>query len=685
MFFKKSLTVPMALLMVVLVGQQVGAAVASDTPQQLANMTVVDQDATTREELKVDSIENPYRVEASSRVAMEIFSAEDIANLNPSDVYDLLDKAVGINLTYQGRKSPFFITQRGGGSFTYIVDGAVLPSTVNRILYKFPVSSIEQLQIMRGATALTLGPTINIGASNSGSGLNTGFIIIRTKQPQETQAIVAASIEKSKGGHPAAMTEDLYLGAHFGDQDNKQGYVGGMLANMDRPSQDDWFDGRSGTGGMLNSGATLGKLRFNFMYYRDKGDFEMQRGISVDGTLSDVKWYYDPLETKIYSADASVIWSPRQTTILNLFQVQYDQTEHNDSFASTTTSTKEYEEKTSGIGLRHNLQWHDTLLQLGGQLSDSKGDGPNLSSRYNRFDTSVKGWSASLEQKFFADHLVFDLGYRRDVKHIKYSSTSAANDTANNNVDLAPAEVIAGGVHWQISDMFVVDGRYFAGDQGTSGDFDLRTLDGSDLHGEKQQRIEVALSANLISWFRPTVTWFDVDIKNAKSATTTTYVEDGDTYYYYTEADELRRGVELLIEGNIGKDTSYKASWTRMLDNETTSAGVTTDNIGESGPKNLYSLSLMQKWQAYRFNVSVKKVDEWASSSSPMGTASWGGLGDYIRVDANVKRDFEIADTLLTATLYGRNLGDKHYSTRYVTGYYPDRGLTVGLGLQMRY
>jgi hypothetical protein len=63
-----------------------------------------------------------------------------------------------------------FIQTREGGSFTYIIDGAVLPPSIDRIFYKFPVSAIEEMQIVRGSTALTIGPSIPIGAFNSGSG-----------------------------------------------------------------------------------------------------------------------------------------------------------------------------------------------------------------------------------------------------------------------------------------------------------------------------------------------------------------------------------------------------------------------------------------------------------------------------------------------------------------------------------
>ena len=65
-----------------------------------------------------------------------------------------------------------------------------------------------------------------------------------------------------------------------------------------------------------------------------------------------------------------------------------------------------------------------------------------------------------------------------------------------------------------------------------------------------------------------------------------------------------------------------------------------------------------------------------------MGYATTEGLGDYTLICANIQRDFHVTEgTVLTATLFGINLGDEHYSTRYVTGYYEARGRTIGLEL----
>jgi hypothetical protein len=659
--------------------------------QQLAPIKVVDEPVSKRKDLDPDSLINPYRVESSARFGTEVLTQEDIQNLQPSDIFDLIDKAIGINVTYQGRKHPFFVNQRGGGSFTYIIDGAVLPPSTDRILYKFPLAAIEQMQIVRGSTSLTLGPSIPIGASNSGSGLNTGFIIIRTKQPEKAEAVLSGSAEKATGSHPVAINASVYVGTDMGGGGVSKlgGYIGILAAYMDRPSEKSWFDGRSSKSLMGNTGLRAGKFNINAMAYTDRGRFEMQRGIALDGTLSDVKWYYDPLEANVFSSDMAVQWSPNQTTLLNLYHVKYEQTEHNDSFTSTTTVTKEYEEKTSGLGLRHNVCFFkNTLLQLSGQISRSEGLGPNLSRGYNKYDTTITGWSASVEQKLLDDDFVLDAGFRQDYKHIDHSSSgrneAGANDNANNDVDMAPANIFALGAHWRMIDLLTLDGRYYHGEQGTVGDFDMRSEAG-ELHAENQDRIEVSLAADLASYFRPALTWFSIDVENAKSDTNNTYDLNGATYYYYTESDELRRGVELLIQGRIKKNTTYTISWTRMLDNETTSDGVTTDTIGLKNPENLYSLVLGYRWRAYKANFSIKKVDGWIDSRSPMGTIQTDGLGDYTRVDANIQREFEFNKLLLAVSLFGRNLLNEHYSTRYVTGFYPDRGLTVGMDFSLAY
>ncbi len=643
--------------------------------------TVVISAPPVRADLDPNSLVNPYRVESSGRFGTELMTREDIEALAPKDVIDLLDKAVGMNLGYQGRRSPYFFEERGGGNLTFIIDGAVLPTSANRILQQIPLAAIEQIEIVRGSTSLALGPTIPIGSSNSGSGINTGFVVIRTRQPKTTEAELSTFYEKAVG-QPTASGESLYAGTRLGDS-AASGYLGVVASGSDRPSKPTWFDGQESKAGIATGGLSAGRFSAGLLAYKDNGRFEMQRGVTFAGVLDSSKWYYDPLETTVLSSNMSMAWSDSQVTLMSLFATKYQQMEHNESFANATASLRYFVEKTRGYSLRHNARFGDTLVQIGTQATTSEGFGPNTNTPYNNWKTSVDGWSAAVEQKLLGERLLLDAGYRRDVKHIDYSAVSATALSANSNVDMAPARTYTLGARWKIADGYFLNGRYFDGREGTAGDFDIRTQGNTPLHAATQKREEIALEADVASYLKPTVTWFDVNIHNQKTATTNTYVVAGDTYYYYAEGDAHRQGVELQLKGEIAAHTSYSVSWTHLTTNDTTSAGVSSDALGLSSPKDLYTARFSHLWREYRFNASYKRVSSWTQSTSPLGVVT-ADLGGYDRIDANVMRDLLVGGHRMTVELYGRNLGNDHYATRYTTGYYYDRGRTVGLQLTAR-
>ena len=678
----------MSFIMTLLVIQS--ANIASAEPVVLEGINVTAPSVSKRDDLDPKSITNPYRVESSASFGTEVFTQKEIEAYAPKDVFDLLNKAVGMNLTYQGRRSPFSLDQRGGGQMTYILDGAILPSSFSRILQKIPLSDIEEIQIVRGATSLALGPTRTPGQWGTTSGINTGFVVIRTKHPKKPEGVVSAYTEKS-GSLPFATGENLYVGSRFGNVESSlNGYVAGGVAAYDRSSNDTWFDGQNGQSGMINTGVTVGELNVAFTGYADTGRLEMQRGVTYTGALAPDKWYYDPLTTSVLSSTVTMAWNRDQVTMLSLFKTRYEQDEHNESFANSTVSLRNYTEESSGYSLRHNAQFGNTLVQFGGQINKNNGFGPNLSNPFNNFDTTVKGWSGSIEQKLFDGVLTLDGGYRRDITHSDVSSTVVAKPLANHDVDMAPAEAIALGARWKINEMLALNARYFHGDEGTPSDFSMKAQTGAQLHAEKQERVELALEASPATYFKPMLTWFDYNIDNQKSVLTgannslQTYTVNGETYYYYTEADVLRRGIELAMKGDVAQSTSYSFSWTHLTTNRTTTNGVITDGVGVSTPEDYFTAMLSHAWEKYRANLSVKQVSSWLTSASPVGIQN-ADLGGYTTVDANIMRTFSFSGSRLTATLYGRNLGDVHYSTRYVTGYYPDRGRTIGAEISMAF
>lgn len=625
-----------------------------------------------REDLKLSSTKNLYRVEKTAQFGTEIITEEEIKAQNPKDIFDLLNKTTGLDVTYQGRKHPYFVNMRGGGNITYILDGAILTDTADRILVKIPMSVIEEIQIVRSSTSLTLAPSIGIGASNSGSGNNIGFIIIRTKQAKKTEGVISNWYEKTPS-HPSANGQNIYAGTTFSKSNDLSGFIGGMLSKYDRPSNDDWFDGSDTQAGMVNTGITYNKFKMNLMGYKDEGMFEFQKGVDKTGAISTVEWYYDPLKTTILSLDGNYAWTENQITLFSLSNTKYEHTEH-------TPNAKDYEEKTKTYSLRHNMTFDDTLVQLGGQITNSKGDGANLSNTYNSYDTSVYGYALSVEQELFDNSLILNAGYRIDQKKIDHS-TATKNQTSFNNLknvnsdsELPKAKVLALGAMYHIDDMHSLNARYMKANEG-GGDFDLVTQDNSELHEEKQDRYEIGIEGHYSKVFNPMITYFDVDIKNEKTATSNTYKDSSNNeYYYYTEQDTRRKGLEFAIEGIINGTTTYKLSYTKILDNITNN----TNSIGIDTPKSLYTAMISHTWDSYLFNISAKKVSEYTSSSSAMGTSTDGDLGNYTRVDTNISKDFKIFNFDSVFKIYGRNITDENYATRYTTGYYYDRGRVIG-------
>ena len=653
----------------------------------LDEINVSDKGVYERDDIALDSPTNIYKIEKSAQANTEIISKEEIEAQKPKDIFDLLNKVTGLDLTYHGRRSPFSINMRGSGNITYILDGAILPPSVSRILYKLPMIAIEEIQVVKSATSLSIAPSINVGASNSGSGVNVGYVIIRTKEPKKTEGILSVFYEKAKD-QPSADGQSLYAGTRFGDMDSWNGYIGAMGSRFKRESKDTWFDGSDGESGMFNAGIGKGGFSLDFMIHKDIGRLEMQRGVKHDGSIDLAKWYYDPLKTTILSLDSSMLWSENHVTLLSLAQTKYEQYEHNEYFNSAVSSTREYKEDTKTYSLRHNAKFSNTKVQFGVQKVESYGEGADLFNPSKKYDTSIMGASLSVEQIMLDGDLVLDAGYRRDQKHIENSSASTKKTTAapqaNKDVDLAPASIFTLGGIYDLFDSYTLSARYFYGDQGVSGDFNMITQDGSKLDPEKQSRYEISLDSRFSRYFNTLFTYFDTDVKNEKRATSNTYLIGTDEYYYYTQVDSRTKGVELILKGNIAKNSSYKVSWTRILSKKTLDYKNVSDEVGIIIPEDTFNILLSHKWNDYRFNLSGKHVGKYTSSMSPMGLSD-ADLGGYTRVDANVAKDFHIDKYIATLKLYGRNINDDNYATKYTTGYYYDRGRTLGLDMSMSF
>ena len=399
-----------------------------------------------------------------------------------------------------------------------------------------------------------------------------------------------------------------------------------------------------------------------------------------------MKWYYDPIDTSMLTANATMRWSDRQVTLLSLFDTKFTQTEHDANFPPFSASIKNvdsvsnYWEKTSGFSLRHHIALDTTTIQLGAQKTRSWALGSSGPTPSAKWDSEVSGLAASIEQRLLNDCLSLDAGLRRDSKFVSSSDTTAKNS----NIDMPAARAISLGARWQATATYALNARYWNGDQGMVGDFNLRSQTDA-LHPEKQRRQELGIEGKFIPALTIALTGFDVRIDNQKSQTSTSYTLNGATYYYYTESNNRRTGYELLIKGDFGDQSHYKASWTHMTRNVSSNASVQSTNAND-----LLDFSVSHSWGTYTANASLKHVGPYngggPGASGPGGSfaadGQWHTIGDYTRFDASLSRTFHVGATAIKGTLFGRNLGNTQYMTIYP---WTDRGRTVGfeLGLEI--
>ena len=182
-----------------------------------------------------EPVTSPYAVPESSQLQTEVWTKEEIEALHPQTVWDVLEQVPGMEVTYQGRQHLDFSNMRGTGSFGVILDG-VYVSSLDRILATLPVDAIESMTIVRDATALTLGPLTNFGASTGSS--NQGFVVIKTKRASTLEGGLVASY-----GTFDTEKAHLYQGAKIGNFDYRIAATYNSTDGKNDDEKHDWYNG----------------------------------------------------------------------------------------------------------------------------------------------------------------------------------------------------------------------------------------------------------------------------------------------------------------------------------------------------------------------------------------------------------------------------------------------------------
>ncbi len=638
-----------------------------------------------RPDLQPDNVANAARVATSSRSHTQTFTRQDIQELNPQDVFGLLRNATSILVTYQGRKFPNNLKFRGDGNFGFIVDGAyVSAQTAGLMMQSLPVSALDQVDVVRDASALTLGPLVDFGSSSGA--LNSGFVVVRTHTPQENEMELRTAAQ-SYGG----VLGSAYGGYVFG---KKPGEIPAFISGFIKKSSDDgpangsnWNDT---VAGLLKGGFTVGPLDTSFTLFQSSTRYGFQQGTFGEQTASTLaqKWGYSPIESTFLSWNSTFRWDEHNVSLLTL---AYTRTEDNNvlaSFNSPNLTVANEQGYTGQINARHSFTYDGTLAQLGLQYVNwASPSGQTNYANYARKEDTLSGYG-NFEQKLLSDRLIFDASFRLD-NHFDYIGVDTAGTTKyfyNRGFPLAVN--YAGGATvkplqgWGIGELGASLGDFnpLAGLANVAFSGRYSHTEQSDMSGviadanvtllpEKQDKYEAGVKIPVFRWFTPEVTYFDTEIQNNKQPSRTVTVNNNNVTYW-TQGNTSRKGIEAVATGVLQDEllgkTTYRGSYTRLTEVYSNSLG-TYDWLNPyrfQTPRTQINFALTHAWDRFTGTVALNHVSMYWSNGFAVDNA-YHQVGNYTTLDANIAYNFQLMDWDARLTFYGRNITNKRYETIY--------------------
>jgi len=412
--------------------------VLAQTPLPTTDLPRIDVEASSgaRSDLAPDSVTNFARVSPSSRPHVETFTRDDIEELKPTNVYDLLSHGTGLLPTYQGRKLSFTVNMRGDSNYGFIIDGAYVPmQTAGRLLQVMPVTEIEQVDVVRDSTALMLGPLVNV---NSPSGaLNSGFIVIRTHSPAKNEAEVRAAVESY-----GTVASNVYGGSVFtGGLNSPSGYIAGLISQKrsDGPAgYNMWSNSQSA---FLKFGLTVGILETNLSVFGDNAryGFERARPDQVTANYADQRWSYAPINSTLITSDSTFHWNGNNSTLFNASYNLVNAQNIQGSYSSNSIGSNQDRVYSLNANLRHSFQYKDTLIQAGSEfLYYYTPTGQLAHAGYVDKEKSISAY-VNAEQKLFEGRLTLDASARVD-DHTIIKSVDIYNRGSGPTATQAPTE-----------------------------------------------------------------------------------------------------------------------------------------------------------------------------------------------------------------------------------------------------
>lgn len=605
-------------------------------------------------DLQADHALNPYRVAPSSRLSVQTFTAEDIEAIKPLDVFDLLNHAVGVLTLYQGRKVPYSVRIRGDLYFAYIIDGVYLPSeSGGRILQNLPLSAIEQVDVVRDSTALTLAPMVDFGRPSGAP--NDGYIVIRTRRPLGPEGSLSSRYETYD-----TASNNLYAGLA-----NDQAYLSVLGSNYRTDGRPEEHMAKTSESGMLRLGYTGSALRTEFSIFSDRTNQQIQAADPQRSTLGFQRWQLDPITTSFIALNSSYRWNDANTTSLVLSRYRLEATMvAGSALPGVQPNIFPNEENIDNIDLKHSIRFDNTFIRIGGQRMHW--NTPTGASYYEGYPRNerITGYFATIEQGFFERKLIADLAARQDERFIiegvdhYYAYQMLFQQPTIHNRKLPSDRFLSLGLAWSPTPEWKINGRAYIAEQG--GVESVATVDNKTLHPETQDKYEFGITYAGWEIFRPALTFFYTYIENAKFPAKEARSQTGMTTSLWDETTVTRRGLELLAKGEFplfGGNTTYTAGWT-YLDGDTT-----TEDYGRTSPPNTFAFTIKHVNGPWHGAISLSSVDSLTSDWKATDQRAHP-IGYYSRIDANIGYRFKLGASTTQISLFGRNMLDQRYETQ---------------------
>ena len=635
---------------------------------------------------------NPVRLPQSARISSQTLDEEDVDKRQARDVFDLLNYGTGIFTTTSGKKAPANLNIRGDGNFAFIIDGAYVPSLLaSRILQTIPAAAIEEVRIVRTSSALTINPLVGLVAPSGAA--NNGFIVVRTRKPRETMALIGI-----QGGSFNTIGANAQVGTAFkvGTADAYVHVIGGTY-NTDGP-KDFNLDKHYQVLG-LKGGIDTGMFALDLSVLKSWAGYGIVRGnAKLRPTTEDDVWRLDPIDSLIATANGTIRWNAQNTTLLTLAYTESkgdfitSDLLANGSLANTVV--RDNDNTFWNAAIRHNLFLGDTKLQAGADFIHW--NNPSGQYYYEGIprEEKVTGFFLQGDQALFGNRLNLDLGVRLDrveiVKGIDYFLAGRgpnANVRQIRNEKLPYAKFVSAGASWRVAGDWLVNARYGFSSQGARTGVVLANP-AVPLKGEQRHKWELGFEGRVTDWLRPSINGFIVKTNNEVQPITYTVVA-GEQVGLYGNTDSRRTGAEAILSGRWGSEGSeggYRASITHYF-----SVLDPSGLLARTQPKTVAEVTFDQAFAEWRVAGAAKYVSGYESNAftrcaspnlnctgNPPPTSPYLPLGDYVNIDLSLSRQFTFQGSAMRITASVKNLLDDNYETSIG---YPTIGRQFGLEL----